>query len=138
MLLGCLCCLALILLQNRTRCSGHRGAAKAGKTVLHLDQAGHYGSAWTSLTLDDFLIWAQQQPSTAGLAKDRQSPGKQGAAGDTGEDTAEATDLVHIRIDNDQDSMYSNMQLHQQSIALGSSRNFSLDLAGKARYLDVL
>ncbi|KAL3156780.1 hypothetical protein ABBQ38_001051 [Trebouxia sp. C0009 RCD-2024] len=27
--------------------------------------------------------------------------------------------------------MYSNMQLHQQSIALGSSRNFSLDLAGK-------
>ena len=32
-----------------------RAAAKAGKSVLQLDPAGHYGGAWAALTLHEFL-----------------------------------------------------------------------------------
>ncbi|KAK9820564.1 hypothetical protein WJX72_011702 [[Myrmecia] bisecta] len=40
-------------------------AAKAGKTVLHLDQADYYGSHWASLSLDQFLQWAAQASSNS-------------------------------------------------------------------------
>ena len=112
-------------------CSAHRGAAKCGKTVLHLDQAGHYGSAWSSLTLDDFLSWARQKAECTAHGEDNQSPSKQAAAADVSE-AVEAQDLLHINVGHGQSSVYSNFQLSQQSIDLGSSRGFSLDLAGKA------
>ena len=35
--------------------TGCRRAALAGKTVLHLDQADHYGASWSTLT------WEQMQ-----------------------------------------------------------------------------
>ena len=41
-------------------------------------------------------------------------------------------DLLHISVLPGQESVYSNLQLCQQSVDLGSSRDFSLDLAGKA------
>jgi RAB protein geranylgeranyltransferase component A len=39
----------------------HRAAAKAGKTVLHIDPAPHYGAHWATLTLEQFLAWAEKQ-----------------------------------------------------------------------------
>lgn len=32
--------------------------AQAGKSVLHLDPAAHYGTHWAGLRLDQFLEWA--------------------------------------------------------------------------------
>lgn len=107
-------------------CPAHRGAAKSGKTVLHLDQAGQYGSAWSSLTLDDFLTWARQQEELTGL-ENTQLPDKEGTA-----EAIDAQDFLHIKFGLAEESLYSNIRLYQQPIDLGSSRHFSLDLAGKA------
>jgi len=103
-----------------------RAAAKSGKTVLHLDQAENYGSAWSSLTLDQFLAWTERQAGCESL-----SPAEQQAAP---QDTAasNAQDLVHVPVPHQQAALYSNVQLHRQHVELGSSREFSLDLAGKA------
>ena len=48
----------------------YRTAAKAGKSVLHLDQAKNYGAAWSSLTLDEILAWAQQHSTSPGETAD--------------------------------------------------------------------
>lgn len=99
-------------------------------TVLHLDQAGHYGSAWSSLTLDEFLLWSRQQTEDAALDEASRAPRKHESAAETSEE-ADIT-MLHISVGAGRQSVYSNLQLYQQSIDLGSSRNFSLDLAGKA------
>ena len=109
----------------------HRGAARCGKTVLHLDQAGHYGSAWSSLTLDEFLIWSRQQTEDAALDESSLSPRNQDSAAETSEQV-EVTNMLRVDVGPGRRSVYSNLQLYQQSIDLGSSRSFSLDLAGKA------
>ncbi len=44
-----------------TKLSPRRAAAQAGKSVLHLDAAGSYGSHWASHRLDGLLAWADAQ-----------------------------------------------------------------------------
>ncbi len=43
-----------------------RGAAKAGKRVLHIDTADFYGSHWASHQLDYFEKWCRMHASSAG------------------------------------------------------------------------
>ena len=116
--------------RNLQEFSACRAAAKCGKTVLQLDQAGHYGSAWSSLTLEQFLSWAKQQASSNSSAQSTQTC-KQDFAADTAEE-ARTQSLLHVDVPNDQALMYSNLELYQQPVDLGLSREFSLDLAGKA------
>ena len=46
----------------------YRAAAKRGKSVLHLDPAGYYGSHWTSFQLDQFLDWSESHRCDNGEA----------------------------------------------------------------------
>ena len=43
-----------------------RGAAKAGKKVLHMDTADFYGSHWTSHQLACFEKWCRMHAHSAG------------------------------------------------------------------------
>ncbi|KAL0032286.1 hypothetical protein WJX79_002547 [Trebouxia sp. C0005] len=106
-------------------------AARSGKTVLHLDQADSYGSAWSSLNMDQFLVWADQTSSSTATPPVQEPTGLQESANITAADAAGA-DLLRVPVTHEQAQTYSNTQLHQQPVALGSSREFSLDLAGKA------
>ena len=99
--------------------------------MLQLDQAGHYGSAWGSLTLEQFLSWAKQQAEATSSAESTQSPCRQEFVAHTAEAT-KIQSLLQVGIPDDQAMMYSNFELYQQPVDLGSSREFSLDLAGKA------
>lgn len=108
-----------------------RSAARSGKTVLHLDQADSYGSAWSSLNMDQFLVWANQTSSFTAMSPVRQQTGLQESATTIAADAAGA-DLLQVPMTHEQAQTYSNTQLHQQPVGLGSSREFSLDLAGKA------
>lgn len=61
-------------------------AAKAGKRVLHLDPADHYGSQWASLPLEGFLAWAKSaaggpSDTLAGTADLACTSGSSGAVG---------------------------------------------------------
>lgn len=60
-----------------------RAAAQAGKSVLHLDPAGSYGSHWASHRLDSLLEWAesQQQSADAGAAGSAPAQNAPAAAG---------------------------------------------------------
>lgn len=60
-----------------------RAAAQAGKSVLHLDAAGSYGSHWTSHRLDGLLAWAdaQQQRQQGTAAAAAAGGGSHGGAG---------------------------------------------------------
>ncbi|KAL0034245.1 hypothetical protein WJX77_005229 [Trebouxia sp. C0004] len=105
-------------------------ASRSGKTVLHLDQADSYGSAWSSLNMDQFLVWEDQTSSSTAMPPVRQQTGLQESASTTAADAAGA-DLLRVPVTHEQAQIYSNTQLHQQPVELGSSREFSLDLAGK-------
>jgi len=108
-----------------------RSAARSGKTVLHLDQADSYGSAWSSLNMDQFLVWADRTSSSTAMPPLRQQTGLQESASTTAADAVDA-DFLQVPMTHEQAQTYSNTQLHQQPVGLGSSREFSLDLAGKA------
>lgn len=105
-------------------------AARSGKTVLHLDQADSYGSAWSSLNTDEFLVWADHTSSSTAMPSVRQQTGLQESANITVADAAGA-DLLQVPMTHEQAQTYSNTQVYQQPVGLGPSREFSLDLAGK-------
>lgn len=107
-----------------------RAAARSGKTVLHLDQADNYGSAWSSLNLDQFLMWADQKSNSTALPPVRQQTSLQESVLTAADDAG--ADLLRVPVTHEQAQTYSNTQLHQQPVGLGSSREFSLDLTGKA------
>eukprot|EP00163_Fabomonas_tropica_P003598 TRINITY_DN130_c0_g1_i4.p1 TRINITY_DN130_c0_g1~~TRINITY_DN130_c0_g1_i4.p1 ORF type:complete len:120 (-),score=8.55 TRINITY_DN130_c0_g1_i4:254-613(-) len=50
----------------------HRACTRVGKTVLHLDPNGYYGSEWASFNLASFQEWAEQtsRPPAAVTASD--------------------------------------------------------------------
>ena len=108
-----------------------RAAAKSGKTVLHIDQAASYGSAWSSLTLDQFLGWAHQVSDFMAMPSAAAQAGAQGSGNSAAADAC-ASEFLHVPVNHAQDQTYSNMQLHQRPVELGPSREFSLDLASKA------
>ena len=108
-----------------------RAAAKSGKTVLHIDQAASYGSAWGSFNLDQFLGWAHQVSDSMAMPSVAPQAEAQGSGNSAPADES-ASEFLHIPVNHAQDQTYSNMQLHQQPVELGPSREFSLDLASKA------
>lgn len=81
--------------------------------------------------MDQFLGWADQTSSTTAMSPVLQQTGLQESATTTAADAAGA-DLLQVPMTHEQAQTYSNTQLHQQPVGLGSSREFSLDLAGKA------
>lgn len=81
--------------------------------------------------MDQFLVWADQTSSSTATPPVQEPTGLQESANITAADAAGA-DLLRVPVTHEQAQTYSNTQLHQQPVALGSSREFSLDLAGKA------
>ncbi len=79
--------------------------------------------------MDQFLVWADQTSSSTAMSPVRQQTGLQESANTTAADAGGA-DLLQVPMTHEQ--TYSNTQLHQQPVGLGSSREFSLDFAGKA------
>ena len=81
--------------------------------------------------MDQFLVWANQTSSSTAVSPVRQQTGLQESATTIAADAAGA-DLLQVPMTHEQAQTYSNTQLYQQPVGLGSSRDFSLDLAGKA------
>ena len=103
-----------------------RTAAKSGKSVLHIDQAKNYGAAWSSLTLDEILAWSQQHSTSSGTSADLPPAALQPTA------DQQLQHALHISAQDGQSQLYSNVELYQQHENLGPSREYSIDLAGKA------
>ncbi len=81
--------------------------------------------------MDQFLVWADQTSSSTAMPPVRQQTGLQESASTTAADAVDA-DFLQVPMIHEQAQTYSNTQLHRQPVGLGSSREFSLDLAGKA------
>lgn len=92
-------------------------AARAGKSVLHLDHADSYGSFWKSHTLDSLLEWASSlRLQNAQTCSDSSIPSQ--------------ADVSEGRF-----PVYSNVSLMlAEGAKLGSSREYNIDLAPKAAY----
>ena len=103
-----------------------RTAAKSGKSVLHLDQAKSYGAAWSSLTLEEFLAWAQHPWALPGESSEVVNA----AARHNAEQKLHGA--LHVPAQDGQSQLYSNVELYQQQGDLGPSREYSIDLASKA------
>ena len=81
--------------------------------------------------MDQFLVWADQTSSSTAMPPVQEQTGLEESANSTAADAAGA-DLLQVPMTHEQAQTYSNTQLHQQPVGLGASREFSLDLAGKA------
>jgi RAB protein geranylgeranyltransferase component A len=116
-----------------------RAAAKAGKSVLHLDAADYYGSHWASFQLDHFLGWARSQVAA------QQS---NGSAAPEEHATLHTASQSYASADSRQpehqqweevpaeplDGLYSNVEVHTAAEAnLGPSREYNIDLAPRVR-----
>lgn len=105
-------------------------AAKAGRAVLHLDPSSHYGSAWSTFTMEQFLDWAQRESQPTQQQTTSEPHSFPQCAHDT---TSNSQTSPH----SGTAGLYSNFQIHQQQADLGSSRQYNIDLAAKARIVHV-
>eukprot|EP01018_Ginkgo_biloba_P039076 Gb_39257 [translate_table: standard] len=106
-------------------------AATAGHTVLHLDPCPFYGFHWTSLSLDEFTLWATSggrlpipNPTNSSIANEINGTGTAAfVKGPEGED-------LELEPLTDR-TLYSDFEIcNTSSDSLGPSRAFNLDIAG--------
>ena len=100
-------------------------AAKTGRAVLHLDPSSHYGSAWSTFTLEQFLDWAQQESQPT---QHQTSPKPHSYPQCTHDTTPSSQTALH----SGTAGLYSNVEIRWQQAELGSSRQYNIDLAAKA------
>ena len=119
-------------------CACARAAAKAGKSVLHLDAADHYGSHWASFQLDHFLGWARSQAaaqqSNGSVVPEEHAPLHTDGNFDTSADSRQPEQWQDVPVEP-LDGLYSNVEVHSAAEAadLGSTREYNIDLAPRVR-----
>ncbi|GMH40975.1 hypothetical protein BSKO_08885 [Bryopsis sp. KO-2023] len=106
-------------------------AAKAGKTVLHLDASGLYGDLWAGLTLEEYANWAEAHKRSW---KSR-AVGPQGESGDA-RNPAECDDRQYaaLVVENCND-VYKNVTTESsEGFDIARERGYVVDLVPKVTY----